>query len=195
MRILSLINRIIKYLKNFFNKNKFTGQVVSGKNVKYGYSNIMNERDRNFIVIGDNTEFLESEIRCYSKGKIKIGKNCWFSLRLQMISCSSIEIGNDVIVARDVYISDTNEHPINPFLRRKQTHEYIFNGQSPNRYESETKPIKIGNDVWIGERAIILKGVTIGDGAVIAAGSVVTKDVTSFSIVGGNPAKLIKKIE
>jgi acetyltransferase-like isoleucine patch superfamily enzyme len=51
---------------------------------------------------------------------------------------------------------------------------------------------KIGNDVWIGERAIVLDGVTIGDGAIIAAGSVVTKDVSAFAIVGGTPAKLIR---
>ena len=53
--------------------------------------------------------------------------------------------------------------------------------------------VVIGNDVWIGYRAIILSGVTIGDGAVIAAGAVVTKDVPAYGIVGGNPAKLIKK--
>lgn len=51
---------------------------------------------------------------------------------------------------------------------------------------------KIGNDVWIGERVIVLDGVTIGDGAIIAAGSVVTKDVPAFAIVGGTPAKLIR---
>ena len=54
-------------------------------------------------------------------------------------------------------------------------------------------PTEIGNDVWIGHGAIILGGVKIGDGAIIAAGSVVTKDVPSMTIVGGNPAKVIKK--
>ena len=58
--------------------------------------------------------------------------------------------------------------------------------------ESEIKEVKIGNDVWIGARSIILPGVTIGDGAVIAAGSIVTKDVESYAVVGGNPAKIIK---
>ncbi|MCI6691142.1 MULTISPECIES: acyltransferase [unclassified Clostridium] len=58
--------------------------------------------------------------------------------------------------------------------------------------ESEIKPVTIGNDVWIGSRAIILPGVTIGDGAIIAAGAIVTKDVEPYAIVGGNPAKVIK---
>ena len=55
-------------------------------------------------------------------------------------------------------------------------------------------PIRIGNDVWIGMRSIILKGVTIGDGAVIAAGSVVTRDVPAGTLYGGNPARFIKEL-
>ena len=58
---------------------------------------------------------------------------------------------------------------------------------------SAPKPIVIGNDVWIGARVIILGGVHVGDGSVIGAGSVVTRDVEPYSIVAGNPAKLIRK--
>ena len=54
------------------------------------------------------------------------------------------------------------------------------------------KPIHIGNDVWIGARSIIMDGVSIGDGAIVAAGSVVTKDVPPYAVVGGSPAKIIK---
>ena len=53
----------------------------------------------------------------------------------------------------------------------------------------------IGNDVWIGDKATILPGVTIGNGAIIAANAVVTKDVPAYTVVGGNPAKIIKTIE
>ena len=65
-----------------------------------------------------------------------------------------------------------------------------------HKLESETevyKPVTIGNHVWIGCRCLILKGVTIGDGAVVAAGSVVTRDVPGGALVGGNPAKIIKE--
>ncbi len=58
--------------------------------------------------------------------------------------------------------------------------------------QSEQKPVMIGNDVWIGRRVIIMPGVKVGDGAVIGAGAVVTKDVPSYSIVGGVPAKVLK---
>lgn len=64
-----------------------------------------------------------------------------------------------------------------------------------NKQPYTREPITIGNDVWIGACSIILKGVTIGDGAVVAAGSVVTKDVEPYTIVGGNPAKFIKNRE
>ncbi|TAE44073.1 MAG: acetyltransferase, partial [Bacteroidetes bacterium] len=57
----------------------------------------------------------------------------------------------------------------------------------------EIKPTRIGRDCWIGMRSIVLCGVTIGDGAIVAAGSVVTKDVASYDIVGGVPAKVLKK--
>lgn len=57
---------------------------------------------------------------------------------------------------------------------------------------SEVRPISIGNDVWIGAKVIILPGVTVGDGAVIGAGSVVTKDIPAYGVVAGNPAKLIR---
>lgn len=58
--------------------------------------------------------------------------------------------------------------------------------------EEEMRLIVIGDDVWIGARALILRGVTVGDGAIVGAGAVVTKDVPSFAIVAGNPAKIIK---
>ncbi|TJW44415.1 MAG: CatB-related O-acetyltransferase [Mesorhizobium sp.] len=60
-------------------------------------------------------------------------------------------------------------------------------------YLTSKGPIVVGNDVWIGSRAVVMSGVTIGNGAIIAAGSVVTKDVAPYTLVGGNPAKLIKR--
>ena len=90
-----------------------------------------------------------------------------------------LEIGDRCIITPDVKIID-HDHLISPHKRKLK--EYPGN------------KIKIGNDVWVGYNAIILKGVTIGNGAIVAAGSVVTKDVKSNTIVGGVPAKEIKKI-
>ena len=72
-------------------------------------------------------------------------------------------------------------------------HNYYKKDVLINQQGVNLKPIKIGNDVWIGAKAIILPGVTIGDGCVIAAGSVVTKCIEPYSIVAGNPAIMVRR--
>ena len=90
-----------------------------------------------------------------------------------------MRIGHDVLIASFVYISD-HDHGIS-------------RESSPHKSVLTVEAVGIGNSVWIGERAIILKGVTIGEGAIIGAGSVVTKDVPPYTIVAGVPARPIKQ--
>ncbi|WP_284041531.1 CatB-related O-acetyltransferase [Polaribacter sp. Z014] len=104
-------------------------------------------------------------------------------------------IGNYCSIADDVIIG-LGSHPLHffstaPIFYRKQNLLRIKLVDKDLDFE-EYKPIKIGNDVWIGTRAIIMDGVTIGDGAVIAAGAIVTKDVPPYAVVVGIPAKIIK---
>jgi acetyltransferase-like isoleucine patch superfamily enzyme len=131
-------------------------------------------------------------LRCYRDGYIVIGDFVWMSLRGQIISVASVAIGNYCIFGRDVHISDTNEHPVDPEIRREQTRSYLLTGNPPDRYAAASAPVRIGDGVWIGERAIILKGVTVGHNFVVAAGSVVTKDVPARTVVAGNPARVVK---
>ena len=93
---------------------------------------------------------------------------------LKLECFKEIQIGQDVAIAYHVTISDSDRHQLS--------------GQSEN-----PSPIFIGNHVWIGARAIILKGVHIGDGAVVAAGAVVTQDVPAKALVAGVPAKIIRR--
>ena len=72
-------------------------------------------------------------------------------------------------------------------------HQHIFNGYDGHGHPSTRGDVNIGNDVWLGEKVSIMSGVTIGDGAVVAKNSHVVKDVEPYSIVGGNPARMIKK--
>lgn len=110
-------------------------------------------------------------------GHIEIGNNTYMNQSL--IQCASkIKIGDNCAIAGDVLIQDTDFHPI-----------LDENGVE----KAYTKPITIGNKVWICTKATILKGITIGDGAIVAAGAVVTKDVPAYTIVAGNPAKVIKE--
>jgi len=137
---------------------------------------------------------LDDELRCYRSGTIVIGDFVWMSLRGQIIAVGSVEIGSYCIFGRDVYISDTNEHPVDPEIRREQTRTSLLTGNPPDRYAAASAPVRIGDGVWIGERAIILKGVTVGPDSVVAAGAVVTKDVPARTVVAGNPARVVKVI-
>ena len=110
-------------------------------------------------------------------GKLTLGHNSYMNESL--IQCAnSITIGDDCAIAGDVLIQDTDFHPI-----------LDENGNE----KPVSKPIVIGNKVWICAKATILKGVTIGDGAIVAAGAVVTKDVPARCVVAGNPAKIVRE--
>ena len=105
---------------------------------------------------------------------VQFGKNC-------MITCD-IEFGNYILIAPNVSFIGRDDHRFDIPMK------YIWD--SPR---GDTHKTIIGNDVWIGQGVIILAGVRIGDGAVIAAGSLVNKDVGNCEIVGGNPCKFLKK--
>ena len=114
---------------------------------------------------------------------LTIGDNVGMS-QSALICHKSITIGNNVKIGGGVCIYDTDFHSLDPVIRRSSE-------DLKNRAE---KPVVIGNDVFIGAKSIILKGVTIGENSVIGAGSVVTKSVPANQIWAGNPAKFIKNI-
>lgn len=111
-----------------------------------------------------------------------VGDDVDFALNVFVETSGGVSIGDRTLIGYGTKILSRN-HVIPP------NRESIFYSGH------DKKPVVIGKDVWIGANAIILAGRTIGDGAVIAAGSIVTKDVEPFTIVGGNPAKLIRRRE
>ena len=102
-----------------------------------------------------------------------------------------ITIGNDVNIGGDCLIMDNDAHPID-YLQRRRSYEKEVGGVI-YRQKIGTAPVEIDDDVWIGARCQILKGVHIGARSIIAAGSIVVKDVPADEIWGGNPAKFLKK--
>ena len=118
------------------------------------------------------------------EGELLIGKNVGMSATA-IVCHDKIVIGDDVNIGGNVAIYDTDFHSLNPNDRLNREEDIKL---------TKTKPIKIGNNVFIGAHSTILKGVTIGDNVVIGACSLVSKDIPSNEIWGGNPAKFIKFI-
>ncbi|MGE7883259.1 maltose acetyltransferase domain-containing protein [Bacillus sp. NPDC094077] len=132
-----------------------------------------------FGTTGDNIH-LESSFRCDYGYNIHVGENFYANFDCTILDVCRVDIGVNCMLAPGVHIY-TATHPLDP-VERISGSEY-------------GKPVTIGDNVWIGGRAIINPGVTIGHNAVIASGAVVTKDVPDNVVVGGNPAKIIKKIK
>lgn len=133
-------------------------------------------RDRGELSIEGSVEILNG---CYlfvgDHAKLKIGNGTSINTNTR-ISCSNkIEIGKDCLISFDVVIIDNDYHQI-----------YI-----DGTPKQKSNPIIIGDNVWIGARAVVLKGVSIGENSVVAAGTVVNKDVPPNTLVGGNPMKII----
>src|SRR5947208_16462998 len=107
---------------------------------------------------------------------------------------ANIQIGSYCIVSWNVGIADSDFHPLEPAQRLidAQALAPYFKNRPP-RPKLTTAPVMIADNVWIGMNAVILKGVTIGENSVVAAGSVVTKSVESNTVVAGNPAVVVKK--
>ncbi len=129
--------------------------------------------NRGGAIITENCQFYSGVRLEVGKGaEIKIGNGTYLNRNTVIVANKKVEIGSDCRISWDVIIMDSDQHEI------------------PGK-ESSDKSVCIESNVWIGCRSIILKGVRIGTGAVVAAGSVVTKDVQPNTIVGGVPAKVI----
>ena len=123
-------------------------------------------------------------------GTIKIGSYCYVGDHTRIWSAIGVTIGDRVLISHCVNIHDHNAHPTAAAQRHFQAVE-IFSGCSTSMTGVAMAPIVIEDDVWIGFGATIMKGVTIGKGAIIAAASMITKDVAPYAIMAGNPARQV----
>jgi galactoside O-acetyltransferase len=157
--------------------------------------------EKKYLTIGKNCIIHGTFVFESTEGKIEIGNHSYIGAST-FISKSSISIGNNVTIAWGCTIYDHDSHSMDFLDRRKDIDDElrdIRNGDSfiLNKDWSKVKsePIRICDDSWIGMNSIILKGVTIGEGAIVGAGSVVTKDVPAWTVVAGNPARVVKTLQ
>jgi len=123
--------------------------------------------------------------------KITIGQNTFIGAS-HLVCSKAITIGNDVLIAWGSTIVDHNSHTIRFSHRKDDVGNWLHGEKDWSNVQRGEVVIK--DKAWIGFNSIILKGTTIGEGSIIGAGSVVTKDVPSWTIVAGNPAKIIREI-
>lgn len=152
------------------------------------------QRRSDSIRIGDDC-IVQGQLLVFAHGGlITIGDHCFIGENSRIWSGAKVTIGHRVLIAHDVNIFDNDTHPFEPGARHSHYVAIKHTGH-PSDIDLEDRPVLIEDDAWIAAKAIILKGVTIGRGAVVAAGAVVTKDVPPNVVVAGNPARVVRRLD
>lgn len=157
---------------------------------------------KKYLSVGEKSQLFSSFNLLRPSSKIVIGKKCQLG-KVNFNCAEKITVGDDVLMAWGITIIDNDSHSLLWDQRKHDAEQcykdYLTDCRNFIKNKDWThvamEPIIIKNKVWIGFNTIILKGVTIEDGAVIGAGSVVTTNVPSYTVVAGNPARIVKKIE
>ncbi len=159
------------------------------------------QRGKIYVTVGEHSLIGGNIIFETEKGSLNIGSRTQISGGATIICRSDDMIGDDVIIAGGTILYDHDSHSIFFGERKNDVIQVIddnikYHNPLKNKDWSvvKTSPITIKDKVWIGRNVIVLKGVTIGEGAVIGAGAVVTHDVPAYTVVAGNPARIVKHI-
>lgn len=185
-----------KFIRNFYFRileKRISRKCIVGKNTKLCYRTTCNMEKKNSIRFGSNC-VIYGTYTTQEDGIIEIGDNTTVRSNTKLGAVDSIKIGNNVIISNNVTIYDNNNHPTS-VTERETICKNLLDDEVWKWKYAASAPVIIEDNVWIGERATILKGVRIGKGAIVAMGAVVTKDVPELAVVAGNPARVVKYIE
>jgi galactoside O-acetyltransferase len=157
-------------------------------------------REKKYLKLGNDCMINCSFVFESEDGEVSIGDRVFLGGGT-VICRSRIEFGNDIFVAWGGYFYDHDSHSLDYRQRHLDMSRQLEDYRSGRNFilnkdwsDVASKPIVIQDNVWIGMHCIILKGITIGEGAIVGAGSIVTKDVEPWTVVAGNPAKIIKQL-
>lgn len=203
-------NFFINSLKHFIRlKRKLLSDLNSyfiiGKDSKFDANSSLIIRDKSlarpYINIGNDCLIEGSFVFENKNGVMRIGDRTFIGGGTRFICINNIDVGNDVMFSWGCTIIDNDAHSINWSERKDDVliAKKSVGATNPNNNKNwdvvKSEPIIIKNKAWIGFNVIILKGVIIGEGAVVGAGSVVANDVPDYTVVAGNPAKVVKTLE
>ncbi|MBD2260787.1 acyltransferase [Pseudanabaena sp. FACHB-2040] len=142
------------------------------------------------LTVGEQSQVLASIIFDKENASISIGHRSFVNGVL--IAAQSIDVGNDVLISWNVTVVDHDSHSIVFSQRSQDAVDWLTSKKDWTPVK--IAPVKICDKAWVGFNSIILKGITIGEGAVIGAGSVVTKDIPAWTVAAGNPARVIREM-
>lgn len=128
-----------------------------------------------------------------NESKIQIANNVFIGGDTLIDCVCLVDVKDDVLISYGCLLADSDNHSTSLSIRKNDLRDWRSGGKHDWK-TTISKPITISKGAWIGARSMVLKGVTIGEGAIIGAGSVVTKDVPPYTIVAGNPARIIREI-
>lgn len=201
---------ILRKLYKKYKKRKLLASIKRSQYIDIGVDNIIKPetnfdfrvpRSKKAVSIGNNCMLGCNFIFESEEGYISIGDRTYVTGGANLITRERIDIGNDVTIAWGCYIYDHNSHSLNYEDRIIEKQQYNKSGtfrdlaMSKTWHNVKSAPIKICDKVWLGFNVVVLKGVTIGEGAIVGACSVVTKDVPPYSVVAGNPARVVKMLK
>lgn len=133
------------------------------------------------MILGERVQIISHHARTvlttFEHGRLVIGDRTYVNYGVDIAATGLVALGADCLIGTHVSIIDND-----------------FHGITDRQERPAPKPVIVGDNVWIGNRAIVLPGVTIGDGAVVGAGSVVTRDVPARTVVAGNPARVVREL-
>lgn len=172
--------RIIKRRQDFLHIHKtakitLNGQLILNANSfgNNGRSSLLRMDENSCLVCNGFTFMYGADVILFKGAKLVLGSDSFINSDCKIRCHKEIYIGNNCAISHDFTVMDSDAHKLNGIVN--------------------TNPVRIYDNVWIGTRVTILSGVTVGEGAVIAAGSVVTHDVPPHALVGGVPAKVLKE--
>jgi galactoside O-acetyltransferase len=187
-----------KNRQDFNDKLNFV-KIGSGSSFNFQNIEIRNKETKKiFLKIGEDSLIEARFIFETKNGLVEIGDRTFIGGGTNLICIDSIIVGDDVLISWGCTLMDNNSHSLHWDQRKNDVKDWKKGidenkiGMYKDWNHVEHFPIIIKSKAWIGFNVIILKGVTIGEGAIVAAGSVVTKDVPDFAVVAGNPARIVK---
>jgi acetyltransferase-like isoleucine patch superfamily enzyme len=202
IKMVDKARQLVEKLRQIRARKLLEGSVMDGTQVLPGFNlEIRAGPKQGRVTIGANSILACKIILERETGCVTVGNNTFIGSS-HIICAERIEIGTGVLISWGCTIVDHDSHSLDWWERMEDIKRWreglVISTSSAaalkNWQSVSMSPIRIGDKAWLGLNVLVLKGVTIGDGSVVAAGSVVTRDVPEWTLVGGNPARVIREL-